>query len=451
MEGDNLPSAQGGTVPPGPQKRHRLERREPPGKPPAKRSKVDLVAQRVDTMAAEFAELKAILLGRQQPVATPTVVSTAGAAPSSDGREPPALSPAVTGPEEDVLSTRASESLAIVDEWAGQAEATADDDVEPLSGQSSPTGSVRTQGSVVTSTLKVALARLGLDVPAAETAHQSAFFQHSTAPSGFSVPPSAPYIAELQRCWAVPRRFAHRTSDDRALANMQDAATYGLGSMPGVEPTLAAIIVSPDEALRPDARCPRPQCRITDDYICKSYDAAARAARIGNSMSHMLLALSQSLQSAEVEPPIRDLTDTLLQAFAYMTREQGRVMSHLTSARRQVWLAQSPLSEQCRRSLRSLPVVPGHLFGPAAQDALQRGLQVSQARRQFASLHQVRTQAWRPGSVVRQPSPGPSPAPQPRPSTARRFRQPPASQRDRQGGTPGPRPTRGGGRRGRRQ
>lgn len=450
VEGGKLPSVRGGTVPPGPQKRPRAERQEPPGRPPAKLSKVDLVAQRVDTMAAEFAELKAILLGRQQPAAAIATASSAVAAPASDDREMPMLSPAVTGPEDDVLSTRASESLATVDEW-DRPGATADEDVGPVSSLSSPRGSVRIQGSVVLPTLKAALAQLGLDVPATEAAPQSAFFQHTAGPSEFTVPPSAPYIAELQRCWADPRRFAHRTSDVRALANMRDAATYGLGSMPGVEPTLAAIIVSPDEALRPDARCPRPQCRITDDYICKGYDAAARAARIGNSMSHMLLALSQSLQSSEVEPAIRDLTDSLLQAFAYMAREQGRVMSHLTSARRQVWLAQSPLSEPCRRSLRSLPVVPGHLFGPAAQDALQRGLQVSQARRQYASLRQLRTPAWRPSSVARQPSATTPPAPQPRPPAARRFRQPSAGQRARQGGMPGHRPPRGGGRRGRRQ
>lgn len=451
VEGGQLLSARGSTVSLRSKKRPRAEKRETPARPPAKLSKVDLVAQRVDAMAAEFAELKAILLGRQQPAAAAAVASPAAAASASDDGEIPVLAPAVTYPEDDVLSTRASGSLDVVDDWVGQSVAASGEDVGPLSSLSPPRGSARAQGSVVLPTLKSALAQLGLDVPTMEAAPQSAFFQHTAGPSEFSVPPSAPYVAELQRCWADPRRFAHRTSDVRALANMRDAASYGLGPMPGIEPTLAAIIVSPDEALRPSARCPRPQCRITDDYICRGYEAAARAARIGNSMSHMLLALSQSVQSSEVEPPIRDLTDSLLQAFAYVAREQGRVMSHLTSARRQVWLAQSPLSEQCRKSLRSLPVVPGHLFGPAAQEALQRGLQVSQARRQYASLRQVRTPAWQPASVARQPPAAAPPAPQSRPPAARGFRQPSASQRARQGGAPGPHPPRGGGRRRRRQ
>ena len=64
--------------------------------------------------------------------------------------------------------------------------------------------------------------------------------------------------------------------------------------MPAVKPTIAALIVSPDEALRLDARCPHPQCRVTDDLLSRAYDAAARMGRIGNSMSHLMLALSAS-------------------------------------------------------------------------------------------------------------------------------------------------------------
>ena len=57
---------------------------------------------------------------------------------------------------------------------------------------------------------------------------------------------------------------------------MQDAKRkFGLAHMSAVEPAIAALIVLPDEVLRPDARCPRPQCRVTDDLLSKAYDAAA--------------------------------------------------------------------------------------------------------------------------------------------------------------------------------
>ncbi|MED6278397.1 hypothetical protein CHARACLAT_023381 [Characodon lateralis] len=70
-----------------------------------------------------------------------------------------------------------------------------------------------------------------------------------------------------------------------------------------------------------------------------------------------------------------------------MTRELGRTLSTLVHARRQVWLAQSPLTEPCRRTLRALPVVPGELFGSAALEASERTAQASRTRQQLVGLH----------------------------------------------------------------
>ncbi|CAL8269113.1 unnamed protein product [Boreogadus saida] len=117
--------------------------------------------------------------------------------------------------------------------------------------------------------------------------------------------------------------------------------------MAAVEPTIASLIVAPEEVLRPDARCPRPQCRITDDLLTKCYDTAARMGRIGNSLSHLILALSQSLQSSSADASVQSLSDTSLQAFAFMTRELGRLMASLTLARRQhnrPWIVASRLT-----------------------------------------------------------------------------------------------------------
>ncbi|XP_034001039.1 uncharacterized protein LOC117494304 [Trematomus bernacchii] len=110
---------------------------------------------------------------------------------------------------------------------------------------------------------------------------------------------------------------------------MHDAAKVGLDHMPAVEPTIASLIVSPDEALRSEARCPRPQCRVTDDLLTKAYDAAARMGRIGNSLSHLMLALSASLQQEALSASSTSLSDASLQAFALMSRELGRLMSTL--------------------------------------------------------------------------------------------------------------------------
>lgn len=238
-----------------------------------------------------------------------------------------------------------------------------------------------------TSAIRLALARLQLDVPLVQPAASSAFFRRQSTASSFAVPPSDEYIKELHACWSDTRAFSKPTSDGRALASMQDAPKFGLGRMPAVEPAIASLIVAPDEAMRSNARCPRPQCRVTDELLCRAYDAGSRMGRIGNSLSHLLLGLSSSLEGSQVDAPTQGLVDASLQAFAFMSRELGRLLSTLTQARRQVWLAQSPLTEVCRRTLKSLPVVPGELFGAAALQALERTAQATQTRQQLAGLH----------------------------------------------------------------
>ncbi|MEQ2179637.1 hypothetical protein GOODEAATRI_027215 [Goodea atripinnis] len=52
-----------------------------------------------------------------------------------------------------------------------------------------------------------------------------------------------------------------------------------------VKPGIAFLIVPPDEALRPNACCPRPECRVTDNLLCRAYDSGARMGRLGNSLS----------------------------------------------------------------------------------------------------------------------------------------------------------------------
>ena len=111
--------------------------------------------------------------------------------------------------------------------------------------------------------------------------------------------------------------------------------------------------------------------------------------RIGNSLSHLVLALSQSLHTTDKDAQAQGLSDASLKAIAFKTREFGRLMSTLTKARRQAWLAQSPLSEACRKTFRTLPVVPGQMLGPAAQQALEPSLQVNKVKQQFADFCQT--------------------------------------------------------------
>ncbi|XP_077367689.1 uncharacterized protein LOC144011105 [Festucalex cinctus] len=216
--------------------------------------------------------------------------------------------------------------------------------------------------------------------------------------SAFSVPASEDYLRELHVCWRDPGALSRPSADGRDLASMHDAASVGLDRMPAVEPAVASLIVSPEGTLRPSVRCPRPQCRVTDDLLTRAYVAGARAGRIGNSLAHLMLALSTSLQADSVEAAV-SFSDAALQAFALMTREHGRLMSFLVQARRQVWLAQSPLSEASRRALRGVPVEPGELFGSAAVGALERTVKAHETRKQLSSLNRaLPPQQGRPGA-----------------------------------------------------
>ncbi|CAL8282152.1 unnamed protein product [Boreogadus saida] len=185
------------------------------------------------------------------------------------------------------------------------------------------------QGAADTSmaaVLRTTLARLQLDAAQTESAQASAFFRRNPVPATFSVPPSE--------------------------------------------------------------ECPRPQCRVTDDLLSKAYDAAACMGRIGNSLSHLLLGLSTSLQQAQVEPSLQSLSDASLQAFALMSRELGRTMSTLVQT-----LRQSPSGAF------------SHLITPVAYEGLS-GLRNSQ-RMAFGP-----PDAYLPGSSVPQNPTDAPPEPQ---------------------------------------
>ncbi|CAL8271024.1 unnamed protein product [Merluccius merluccius] len=103
--------------------------------------------------------------------------------------------------QEDVLSTRASGGLNIVDEWEERQmdRVPYDSGSDPLdAARSSLRMSVVSRTSVARPAIKMALAQLGLDAPPVGVAGQSAFFRQAAPPTTCAVPPSAPFVGELQ-------------------------------------------------------------------------------------------------------------------------------------------------------------------------------------------------------------------------------------------------------------
>lgn len=94
-------------------KRGRACAREPPGRD--KRRKVDPLAQKMDTQASKFVEVKVLL----QSTSTPPAGAMTGQLKPSLDIPPLILSPAYKNFEADILPTRASENLVMDHEAKG--------------------------------------------------------------------------------------------------------------------------------------------------------------------------------------------------------------------------------------------------------------------------------------------------------------------------------------------
>lgn len=380
------------------QPRRSKRRSEPtatPAAPRAKRTKSDTgLSAKVEQLSAELDVMRSLLQSRTS-------------APSRSEAGASSTAMPVLEQEDDVLSLAASASHFRDGDEGGSSRASVTGSLS--SGQSF----VSDMDSSMQEVMRQALNCLNVPIPPPEQPGPgSAFFRRGRPPTPFAVPPSDEYLRELHACWRDPSALARLSSDGRVLAAMHNATLAGLDQIPAVEPGVASLIVSPEEALRQDARCPQPQCRITDGYITRAYNSGARAGRLGNSLAHLMFAMSASLRGIEGAAAATTFSDAALQAFALMSRELGRVMSYLIQARRQVWLAQSALSEACRRTLRGVPVEPGQMFGSAALEALERTVQARQTRQQLSDLS--RTMAPRPPQGSRRFASDPAVRPPPR-------------------------------------
>ena len=364
------------------------------------------LSSKVDQLAVDMEQMKALLLSLQ-----PAGGMTHAVGAATQG------SPL---PVDDAISIAASSSQ-FCDSQPGLTTPTA-----AGSSHSSASGSRQGSGdSSMGAIIRAALARLQLDAPS-EGKAPSAFYRRNPPPAKTRVPQSQDFLRELHSCWGDTSALTRPGSDERALAAMEGAEAVGLLHMPAVEPAVAALIVSPEEAMKSDPRCPSAQCKVTDDYVCKAYNTAARIGRLGNTLSHFLLALSTSLQDAQVDDSTRDICDASLQTFACQTRELGRLMSTLVHTRRHVWLAQSPLTEATRRVLRRVPAEPGELFGSAALVALDRTAEAGETRRRLASLHKRTPASSRPRACPPAPPRPPQLPPQSGQRPSRRDARKPA-------------------------
>lgn len=132
------------------------------------------------------------------------------------------------------------------------------------------------------------------------------------------------------------RALSHPTSDGRALAAVQEVPKFGLGHMPAVEPTIAFLVISPDEVLREDAGYPRPRCRIMDDFLCRVHDAGAHMGRCS--------CCPRPIYMGPWVIPL-PVVWSGLQTYAFSTKELNRLLLTLVSVHLHAELVWPPLTE----------------------------------------------------------------------------------------------------------
>lgn len=152
-------------------------------------------------------------------------------------------------PEEDVLSLAVSASHFQDDEG---------DQVSVISEMGS-LSSTRSSLSEAADCLMQAILRAALELLQLDAVAYSRLSQPLRVPSSGADGPLPLFLFPLQEtrglhaCWRNTGGVSRISPDGRALAGMHEA---GLERMPNVEPTIASLIVSLEEALQPTVRCP---------------------------------------------------------------------------------------------------------------------------------------------------------------------------------------------------
>ncbi|MGH0157485.1 UNVERIFIED_CONTAM: hypothetical protein FKN15_033734 [Acipenser sinensis] len=243
------------------------------------------------------------------------------------------------------------------------------------------------------SVVERAARHLGVDWPASEPTRRSLFELPSAQTLQSRILPAFPdFIKEVQSTWGAPASTP-ATSRKAAAFNMHGASEAGLASFPPVGAAFAALVKAPTlSGLAKDPSCPNRQCRITEAHLKKGYAAATEAVRLSNVASLLTVyqaALLRDLPecpSAALRTELGTVAQLLVKLAQLNARAQGRSIASLVVARRQLWLSQARVQEPDKVPLLDAPISPGHTFGPAVEEMLQRSVKAREASQQLAKM-----------------------------------------------------------------
>ncbi|KAM3877835.1 uncharacterized protein col7a1 [Diretmus argenteus] len=173
----------------------------------------------------------------------------------------------------------------------------------------------------------------------------------------------------------------------------EDGAPGRPGTPVDVQKALAGfgVLASEPEQLDPSDRAVVERAAARAQLVCPAplpaasvFDRGSRqhrsavAARLACTNSLLLLYLDGLLQDLAAAAPSEEagemlrVTDLLLRGTSGHAQALGQSMASLDQARHQVWLAQSNLADQDCIVVLAAPVVPGEVFGPPCEAALDQ-------------------------------------------------------------------------------
>ncbi len=301
----------------------------------------------------------------------------------------------VWGKDPDVLSIAASDSLEGLHDPLFEEDGQSLSDFGDSSSQASEPGPMDPSDKAV---IAMAAARAQTACQAPPPA-ASVFDRGSRRHRSEGLPVLPDFMSELQSSWKAPSSTALPRTQ---LASIAGAEADGVATAPRVGPTFAMLAGAVARAGR-DANHPNKSCRATDNQLRRAYHSSALAAKLACTNSLLLLYLEGLLQDLASAAPSDEMVemlhvaDMLLQGTSAHAQALGQSMASMVQARRQVWLAQSSLSDQDCIAVLAAPEVSGEVFGPPCEAALEQSRRVRELTRSVREVPASRLH-WSHGS-----------------------------------------------------
>ncbi|MGH0162201.1 UNVERIFIED_CONTAM: hypothetical protein FKN15_054623 [Acipenser sinensis] len=122
----------------------------------------------------------------------------------------------------------------------------------------------------------------------------------------------------------------------------------------------------------------------------KAYAAEAQVKCLANTADLLMAYLDGILQSAPLPEPVASELRLVLNRLLQISGFQGQALG-LAVARRQLWLFKARVPDEDKSVLLDTPITPGHTFGSAVEEMLQRSHREHKVSQEIASMHPSRT------------------------------------------------------------